>query len=62
MSKGKLTSKAKAIIPQAVRDAPKLGDCGEIGWVALELEPRDNPFSAFSEWESDIDAEAYRTL
>ena len=64
MSTGKLTSKAKAIAitPQAVRDALKPGDSDETGCVILGLNPRDTPFATFSEWASDIDAEAYCDL
>ena len=69
----KITSKAQTTIPQAVRLALGVGEGDEIAYV-IEKDrviltrpaPRrrggDDPFAAFSEWESEADHRAYANL
>jgi antitoxin PrlF len=72
MITSKLTSKAQTTIPQPVRTALHLREGDEIAYV---IEPgrvvltraqpstmADDPFGAFSEWDSPADTEAYATL
>jgi len=68
----KLTSKAQTTIPQAVRTALGLRPGDEIAYVLENdqvvlkrfegREPVDDPFALFSEWNSDLDTEAYGRL
>jgi len=68
----KLTSKAQTTIPQPVRAALRLKDGDEIAYaiepgrvVLTRARPEpapDDPFAAFSEWDSPADIEAYGGL
>ena len=69
----KLTSKAQTTIPQAVRAALGVGAGDEIAYViekdrviltrpAPRRREADEPFAAFSEWESEADQRAYAGL
>lgn len=71
MITSKLTSKAQTTIPQAVRMALGLHEGDEIaysienGRVILTRAPvdkPDDPFHAFTEWDSDADRRAYADL
>lgn len=71
MITSKLTSKAQTTIPQAVRMALGLREGDEIaysienGRVILTRAPvdkPDDPFHAFTEWDSDADRRAYADL
>ena len=72
MITSKLTSKAQTTIPQPVRIALHLREGDEIayaikpGRVVLTRAQRDNtaddPFQAFSEWDSLADTDAYAEL
>jgi antitoxin PrlF len=72
MITSKLTSKAQTTIPQPVRAALRLREGDEIAYV---IEPGrvvltraqpdkaiDDPFTAFAEWDSAADTEAYAGL
>jgi antitoxin PrlF len=67
----RLTSKAQTVIPKAVRErlGLKPGDLVryifEDQRVVIErarTEAEDDPFAAFTEWASEADDKAYRTL
>ena len=67
----KLTSKAQTVIPKAVRERLGLrpGDLVryvfEGGRVTIERAAtgaEDDPFATFTEWGSEADEEAYRSL
>lgn len=67
----KLTSKAQTVIPKAVREklGLKPGDLLRYVFegrrVVIERAPtdlEDDPFATFSEWASEADEEAYRSL
>lgn len=67
----KLTSKAQTVIPKAVREKLGLrpGDLVRYVFegkhVTIERAPRaaeDDPFATFTEWASEADGEAYRSL
>jgi antitoxin PrlF len=67
----KLTSKAQTTIPQPVRAALHLREGDELAYVIedgrvivtkAQAEPTDDPFGAFSEWDSDADRRAYAKL
>lgn len=67
----KLTSKAQTVIPKAVREklGLKPGDLVRYVFegerVVIERatgEGDDDPFATFSEWASEADEAAYRTL
>lgn len=67
----KLTSKAQTVIPKAVREKLGLrpGDLVryvfEGNRVVIERAPtdvEDDPFATFTEWASEADEEAYRSL
>ena len=72
MITSKLTSKAQTTIPQAVRTALRLREGDEIAYAieagrvvltrARQDGVTDDPFSAFSDWESTADTEAYAGL
>ena len=72
MITSKLTSKAQTTIPQAVRAALRLRDGDEIAYAieagrviltrARSAHDVDDPFVAFSEWDSPADVEAYAGL
>ncbi|HIJ63106.1 MAG TPA: transcriptional regulator [Rhodospirillaceae bacterium] len=71
MITSKLTSKAQTTIPQPVRAALHLVEGDEILYaiegdrVVLSRVARDqseDPFAAFSEWDSDADRRAYGGL
>ncbi|MBU2137022.1 MAG: type II toxin-antitoxin system PrlF family antitoxin [Alphaproteobacteria bacterium] len=71
MITSKLTSKAQTTIPQAVRNALRLGAGDELVYaiegdrVVLSkrsLTAQEDPFGAFSEWHSDADTLAYADL
>jgi antitoxin PrlF len=67
----KLTSKAQTTIPQPVRAALRLAEGDELAYeidggrvILTKASERgaEDPFSAFSEWESDADRKAYAEL
>ena len=73
MITSKLSSKAQTTVPQAVRNALRLREGDEIayriekGQVVMTRAPHsdqvtDDPFSTFSEWDSQADREAYANL
>ncbi len=71
MITSKLTSKAQTTIPQPVRAALRLAEGDEVayeidgGKVILTKAPdkaAEDPFGAFSEWDSDADRKAYAGL
>jgi antitoxin PrlF len=72
MITSKMTSKAQTTIPQAVRMALNLKPGDEIAYqiedgrvILMRTEGRaqaDDPFAAFSEWDSEADRNAYANL
>lgn len=67
----KLTSKAQTTIPRPVRAALHLKPGDELVYelkgdrvllAKAEYGPVDDPFAAFSEWDSDADRKAYARL
>jgi antitoxin PrlF len=70
MITSKLTSKAQTTIPQAVRTALHLRPGDELAYViegervviTRASDQADDPFATFSEWSSDLDAQAYAKL
>jgi antitoxin PrlF len=72
MITSKLTSKAQTTIPQPVRAALRLAEGDEIAYaiepgrvVLTRARPEmtaDDPFSSFSEWDSEADTAAYAGL
>ena len=72
MITSRLTSKAQTTIPQAVRTALRLREGDELAYVieagrvvltrARQDGMADDPFTAFEEWESAADTEAYAGL
>ena len=67
----KITSKAQTVIPKAVREKLRLkpGDfvryVFEGNRVVIErarTEAEDDPFATFTEWASEADDKAYRSL
>lgn len=67
----KLTSKAQTTIPQPVRAALRLApgdelayeiDDGRVILTKASRRERDDPFRAFSEWDSEADRKAYAGL
>ena len=71
MITSKLTSKAQTTIPQAVRTALGLREGDEIAYSIEEgrvvltraaIEPADDPFHTFTEWNSEADRQAYADL
>ncbi len=72
MITSRLTSKAQTTIPQPVRAALGLREGDEIAYVieegrvvlthAQSADAPDDPFGAFSEWDSAADAKAYARL
>ncbi|MDA8253627.1 MAG: type II toxin-antitoxin system PrlF family antitoxin [Rhodospirillales bacterium] len=72
MITSKLTSKAQTTIPQPVRAALHLKEGDEIAYAiedgrvvmtnAARLQPADDPFRTFSEWDSEADRRAYADL
>jgi antitoxin PrlF len=71
MITSKLTSKAQTTIPQPVRAALRLAEGDELAYEiddgrviltkAFERGAED-PFGAFTEWDSDADRKAYAKL
>lgn len=71
MITSKLTSKAQTTIPQPVRTALRLREGDEIAYVIEDgrviltrasADAAEDPFGAFSEWDSDADRKAYAGL
>ncbi len=73
MITSKLTSKAQTTIPQAVRNVLRLREGDEIAYSILDgkvvisrakthEQSADDPFAAFSEWDSEADRKAYANL
>ncbi|QCO00205.1 transcriptional regulator (plasmid) [Azospirillum argentinense] len=71
MITSKLTSKAQTTIPQPVRVALGLREGDEIAYsiedgrvvlMRAAVEPVDDPFHAFTEWNSEADRRAYADL
>lgn len=71
MITSRLTSKAQTTVPQAVRIALRLQPGDEIAYAIedkrviltrRELASADDPFKAFTEWDTDADREAYAGL
>lgn len=71
MITSKLTSNAQTTIPQAVRTALRLREGDEIAYVIqdgrviitrAQTAPAEDPFGAFSEWDSEADRKAYAGL
>lgn len=71
MITSKLTSKAQTTIPQSVRNALRLREGDEIAYAIeggrvimtrASGEPIDDPFTTFSEWDSEADRRAYAGL
>lgn len=69
MTTSKLTSKGQTTIPQAVRDALRVGPGDELAYaievgrvILTKASTRglEDPFATFSEWASDNDTRAYR--
>jgi antitoxin PrlF len=68
--RSRLTSKAQTTIPQPIREALRLRPGDEIvyviegGRVLLSRVPSesDDPFSAFTEWDTEADRKAYAGL
>jgi antitoxin PrlF len=72
MITSKLTSKAQTTIPQPVRAALRLKEGDELVYrieddrvilsKGIAQTGRDDPFRAFSEWDSEADRKAYGDL
>ena len=71
MITSRLTSKAQTTIPQAVRSALRVGPGDDLAYVIEDgrvvlIKARavfaDDPFTAFSEWDSEADRRAYADL
>jgi antitoxin PrlF len=71
MITSKLTSKAQTTIPQPVRAALRLAEGDELAYeivggrvILTKVSERgaEDPFGAFSEWDSDADRKAYAKL
>jgi antitoxin PrlF len=72
MITSKITSKAQTTIPQAVRSALGLREGDEVAYqiegdrvVLSKARPpgfAEDPFAAFSEWNTDADREGYADL
>ena len=71
MITSKLTSKAQTTIPQPVRMALHLAEGDELAYeidgarvILTKASDRgaEDPFGAFTEWESDADRKAYEKL
>lgn len=71
MITSKLTSKAQTTIPQPVRNALGLREGDEIAYTIesgqvilsrVAKDPVEDPFHAFSEWDSEADRKAYADL
>ncbi|MFD1253021.1 putative regulator PrlF [Devosia equisanguinis] len=71
MINSKMTDKAQTTIPEPVRKALRLSVGDEIAYVIgngrvtisrANAVPADDPFAAFSEWDSDADRAAYAKL
>ena len=71
MITSKLTSKAQTTIPQPVRAALRLAEGDELAYeidggrvVLTKASERgaEDPFGAFTEWDSDADRKAYAGL
>jgi antitoxin PrlF len=71
MITSKLTSKAQTTVPQPVRAALRLVEGDELAYeidgprvILTKASDRgvEDPFDAFSEWDSDADRKAYAGL
>jgi len=71
MITSKLTSKAQTTIPQPIRTALHLKQGDTIAYsidgervilYRAKSEVTDDPFTAFGEWDSDADRQAYADL
>jgi antitoxin PrlF len=71
MITSKLTSKAQTTIPQPVRNALRLKEGDELAYAIEDgrvimtkasSDPVDDPFAAFTEWDSEADRRAYANL
>lgn len=71
MITSRLTSKAQTTIPQPVRNALRLREGDEIAYViegdrvVISRAPAtvaEDPFGAFTEWDSEADRRAYADL
>jgi antitoxin PrlF len=71
MITSRLTSKAQTTIPQPVRNALRLKEGDEIAYVIegdrvllsrVVKAAQEDPFAAFSEWDSEADRRAYADL
>ncbi len=71
MITSKLTSKAQTTIPQPVRAALRLAEGDELAYeidggrvILTKASERgaEDPFGAFTEWDSDADRKAYAKL
>jgi antitoxin PrlF len=72
MITSRLTSKAQATIPQAVRSALSLRAGDELAYVIEQSRvvltrvdrgaQADDPFAVFAEWNSEADAHAYADI
>jgi antitoxin PrlF len=71
MITSKLTSKAQTTIPQPVRAALRLAEGDELAYeidggrvILTKASERgtEDPFGAFTEWDSDADRKAYARL
>jgi antitoxin PrlF len=71
MITSKLTSKAQTTIPQPVRAALRLAEGDELAYeikggrvILTKASERgaEDPFGAFTEWDSDADRKAYAGL
>lgn len=66
MIQSRITSKAQTTIPSAVRKALGLKEGDLVSYrieqgcvIMTRAEPAEDPFGAFSEWDSAADREAY---
>lgn len=70
MITSKLTSKAQTTIPQPVRAALRLAEGDELAYeieggrviLTKASDRSEDPFGAFTEWDSDADRKAYAGL
>ncbi|MBC8239878.1 MAG: type II toxin-antitoxin system PrlF family antitoxin [Alphaproteobacteria bacterium] len=71
MITSKLTTKAQTTIPQPVRSALRLNpgdeiayaiDAGRVVLTRVAVEPAEDPFATFEEWNSEADRRAYANL
>ena len=75
MITSKLTSKAQTTVPQAVRIALGVGEGDEVAYIIEAdrvilrkapklrvIEPAEDPFATFTEWDSEADRLAFANL